>query len=64
MGGGITVQHEDTEGHPEQLDGGVDALAADGQLVHVLDRLSTEGRGPVHRQGLTVRVWGGEEMGE
>lgn len=51
---GLTVQHEDTEGHAQELDGRVDALAADGQLVHVLHRLSPERGGTIHGQCLTV----------
>lgn len=53
---GPTVQHQDPEGHTQQLDGGVDALAADRQLVGVLHRLPPEGRRPVHRQHLAVGV--------
>lgn len=51
---GLTVQHEDTEGHAQELDGGVDALAADGQLVHVLHGLSPERGGAIDGQRLTV----------
>jgi len=53
---GLTVQHEDTEGNAQELDGGVDALAADGQLVHVLHRLSPERGRAVYGQCLTVRI--------
>lgn len=32
----LTMQHKDTEGHAQELDGGVYPLAADGQLVYIL----------------------------
>lgn len=50
------MQHEDAEGHAQELDRGVDALAADGQLVDVLHRLPPEGGGAVYGQRLTIRV--------
>lgn len=53
---GLTMQHEDTEGHAQELDRGVDALAADGQLVDILHRLPPEGGGTVYGQRLTIRV--------
>lgn len=58
---GLTLQHHHSEGDPEQLDGRVHPLAANGQLVDVLHRLAAEGGRPVHRQRLAVGVWGQTE---
>ena len=53
----LTLQNQHSEGNPQQLDGGVDPLAADGQLVDVLHRLPAETRGAVHGHHLAVGVW-------
>lgn len=50
----LTLQNEHSERNSEQFDGGVDPLAADGQFVDVLHRLTAETGRPIYRDDLTV----------
>lgn len=50
----LTLQNQHSEGNSEQFDGRVDSLAADGQFVDILHRLTTETRRTVYGYDLTV----------
>ena len=50
----LTLQNQHSEGNSEKFDRRVDPLAADGQFVDILHRLTAETRRAVYRYELTV----------